>query len=472
VGSWDSLGSAMGTILIPIVSGSRVRNFLRTDLLKELHNNADIVIASPAYNDGLFLAEFGHPGVYHEAYYPKTPRRRIEAFLQTLETWFPNSNYASTETYEIVVNWSHSKILAELRKLQMHFLRTKLGAAYAGFVRALLRELDFLLTPATVYRRPFDRHNPSIVLTDYPIHYCYRPLLKMAHKRKIPILCLVTSWDNFTSKGELPLRVDRLIVWNQIMKREAMDLYGYDTDEIFISGAPQFDIYFRSGALMPRDQFLRRLGFDPKKRVLTYCTQGMSEYETLDFEVVTSLLSLAREHNFGDECQLLIRLHPGRSGERFLGLRGKNVYVDCPGHSELWLDGWNPDGADAAHLANILHSSDVVINITSTITIDACCLDRPVINVAFDADHPRSYWKSVARCYDFTHYKNIVQTGGVRVARSKDELREHVQAYLENSRLDADGRKRIVSEQCYYTDGRSAERVARFVLDFLRSTTN
>jgi CDP-glycerol glycerophosphotransferase (TagB/SpsB family) len=261
-------------------------------------------------------------------------------------------------------------------------------------------------------------------------------------------------------------------VWNEIMRKEAMELYGYDSEDIFVSGAPQFDVYFRRDALLPRDEFLRSVSLDPEKKVITYCTQGKIKYQSLEIEAIKVILRRARERGFGDDCQLIIRLHPGASPDRFLELKGEDVYVDSPGHSEIWLDGWDPGGADMRHLGNIIQSSDVVINIASTITIDASCLDRPVINIAFDADHPRPYWDSVARGYEYTHYRNIVRTSGVRLAKSKNELLDYVSAYLKDPRLDSEGRKRIVSEQCCYTDGKSGKRVADYVLSFLRSVTS
>jgi hypothetical protein len=463
----------MGKILIPVVAGSRVRNFLRTELFTDLCTNADIVVASPAYDDASFVREFGLPRVSHEPYNARMRRRGIDYFLQTLETWFPNPGYASTETYQSVVETlSRTTILGKLRKISLGFLHTEFGRRYGQLMREVLRELDFLPNPPAAFYEPFDRHRPSLVFTDYPFHHCYRPLLKIAGKRNIPIICLVSSWDNLTSKGELPMKMDKMIVWNEIMKEEAMELYGYDSEDVFVSGAPQFDIYFQRDSFTSRNKFLQEIGLDPRKRTIAYCTQGMRKYEALEFEAIKMLLRFISDRSVGDECQLLIRLHPNASPERFLGLLGEGVYIDCPGHSELWLDGWDPDGADMGRLANIMHSSDLVVNIASTITIDACCLDRPVINLAFDADRPRPYWDSVARFYDWTHYKNIVRTGGVRLARSKEELLDSVQAYLEKPGLDAEGRKRIVSEQCHYMDGRSGKRVARFVLDFLRSATS
>jgi len=46
-----------------------------------------------------------------------------------------------------------------------------------------------------------------------------------------------------------------------------------------------------------------------------------------------------------------------------------------------------------------------------------------------------------------------------------------VARYLADPSLERDGRRRVVLDQCQFTDGRSAERVARCVLDELGAIT-
>jgi hypothetical protein len=72
--------------------------------------------------------------------------------------------------------------------------------------------------------------------------------------------------------------------------------------------------------------------------------------------------------------------------------------------------------------------------------------------------------KSARRYYSFTHYVNITSRNAVRIADSPAELVKFVAAYLAQPGLDAAGRKQVVFDQCQFTDGRSAERVAGLVL--------
>src|SRR5690606_32252148 len=80
--------------------------------------------------------------------------------------------------------------------------------------------------------------------------------------------------------------------------------------------------------------------------------------------------------------------------------------------SQNVLSKWVPRDDNTTHLARTMKYSDVVINIASTITIDAACFDTPVINIAYDMKQDeREYTGSVARYYNYTHYNHVVRVG-------------------------------------------------------------
>jgi CDP-glycerol glycerophosphotransferase (TagB/SpsB family) len=119
------------------------------------------------------------------------------------------------------------------------------------------------------------------------------------------------------------------------------------------------------------------------------------------------------------------------------------------------------------HLGDTLCHADVVVNVASTISVEACIFDTPVVNICFDGPEESPYVKSARRYYSFTHYVNVTSRHAVKVAQSPDELVDAVAAYLANPSLDAAGRKQVVLDQCQFTDGRSAERVVGLVLEEL-----
>ena len=122
------------------------------------------------------------------------------------------------------------------------------------------------------------------------------------------------------------------------------------------------------------------------------------------------------------------------------------------------------------NLLATLKYSDIFINVASTITIEAILFDKPVINVAFDGYEHKPAWESVARYYkEYTHYLDIVRTGGVMVAGAAGELIEAINKYLINPRADEEGRRKIVQEQVSQFDGHASQRVANFIINYVKS---
>ena len=49
--------------------------------------------------------------------------------------------------------------------------------------------------------------------------------------------------------------------------------------------------------------------------------------------------------------------------------------------------------------------------------------------------------------------------------KSEEELVEWVNAYFKQPSLDREGRARLAKEQCEFLDGKSGERIGRFILE-------
>ena len=277
------------------------------------------------------------------------------------------------------------------------------------------------------------------------------------------------SWDNLTNKLFPIRRLDRLVVWNATMRREAHELHGYELDEIDIAGPPQFDGYFNGESRSSRADFCRRVGLDPARRILTLTTIPADAYPRHDI-VIDYLLEAMRSGALVAPCDLLVRAHPRddlRNYDRYAGT--PHVAVEKPFRETARAgDGHSVDvtAENTRHLADTMYHSDVVLNVASTIAIEASIFDTPVVNVAFDQDDAdaRPFLTSPLRYYSYTHYQQIVRAGAVRIAKSAGEMIDLVNAYLVDPSRDAAGRRRVVTEQCEFTDGRSAERLAGLIV--------
>jgi CDP-glycerol glycerophosphotransferase (TagB/SpsB family) len=102
--------------------------------------------------------------------------------------------------------------------------------------------------------------------------------------------------------------------------------------------------------------------------------------------------------------------------------------------------------------------------VASTIAVEAAIFDTPVVNVSFDGETPAEWTRSARRYLRFTHFANVTRHGAVKLAESPAQLVSAVAQYLVDPTADAEGRRRVVREQCEFVDGRSSERVATAVI--------
>src|SRR4051812_21686753 len=191
------------------------------------------------------------------------------------------------------------------------------------------------LFPDRRYDQIFARHRPDVLCVtrvigsspDYAV-------LKGAARYRIPSVLLVSSWDNLTGKGVYPYRVNRMVVWNDVMAEEAITLHGLAPGEVYTAGAPQFDLYADRSKLADRQTFFRRIGADPGKALVTFCLSN-SRLCPDEFDSLELLWKELRAGALDRPCQIMARVHPmgdamGKSfPDRLKGL--PDLLVDVPG---------------------------------------------------------------------------------------------------------------------------------------------
>jgi CDP-glycerol glycerophosphotransferase (TagB/SpsB family) len=240
---------------------------------------------------------------------------------------------------------------------------------------------------------------------------------------------------------------------------------------------PQFDGYFRSlssGQPGSRAAFFRSIGADPSRRLITLTTTPRELYPHHDHVLRVLIAAMAAER-FSAPVEILVRLHPRDDAESYREFAGMpHVLIEKPFRRTVTSgDGLAVDimPEHQRHLADTMRHSDVVVNVASTIAIEASIFDTPVVNVSFDGETPSPFERSARRYYRFTHYANITRHQAVRVAEQPAEMVDSIDCYLQDPALDRDGRRAVVDEQCQFRDGRSAERVAASVAEALGDVT-
>lgn len=473
-------GRARGTpvsVMVSVPHGASAGNMLRHGLLPRLLAAGDsgsdaaeirVVIASPLTRDAAFAREFEHERVVFEdlpAHQPSGLEARLQSLMQA-------AYLDSGITESVRIRRAEGRAAGTIR-----WVSTKARLART-LVRSVARPASrYDLSDSLVSHRSaedlFDRHEPSLLVVSSPgLIFSEVPLLRTARRQRVRAMAIDPSWDNFTNKLLPVRRTDRLLVWNELMRDQAIGLHGYRPEEIRVCGAPQFDAYFQRGATTTREAFCRRVGADPARALITVSTTPRSLYAHHD-HVVRRLSDAIVSGRMAKPAQVLVRLHPRDDEDAYRTVRTwPHVIVEKPFRPTVRVaDGLAVDvmPEHQSHLADTMRHSDVAVNVASTIAIEACVFDTPVVNVSFDGEQPVEYVKSARRYYAFTHYVNITRHHAARVAETPGEMIDWINRYLADPSLDAEGRRRVVLEQCQFLDGRSGDRVAEAVLDELRN---
>jgi hypothetical protein len=457
--------STARVVFLSIPHGGAAGNVLRTGLITRLLASAAapvVVIISPLVEDPAFVREFEHARVRFEPLPPHTPAGLEGRLFALVQAAYIDSGV--TESVKI-------RRAEAVAKKTIRWIRPKRLLASILAPSMVRKESRYALVDRLTAHpwadELFDRYRPALLVASNPgLILSEVPLLRTAARRGIRSMAVDASWDNFTNKLIPVRRVDRLVVWNELMKQQAVDLHGYTNAEVRVAGTPQWDLYFREGAIATRDTFLRQIGADPSRKVVTVTTTPRDLYPHHD-HVLRVLIRAMAENAWHAKVQLLVRLHPRDDLEAYAEFEGlPNVIIEKPFRATLKsADGLAIDitSENQRHLANTMCHSDVVVNVASTLAIEAAIFDTPVVNVSFDGEMPSEWVGSARRYYRFTHYVNIIRHGAVRVAEHPAQLVEQVGRYLDDPALDREGRRRVVLEQCQFLDGRAGERVAALV---------
>lgn len=335
-------------------------------------------------------------------------------------------------------------------------------------LRRFSRAFECLVNRSRKVEQLLSELRPDLLVLSSP--FGGRDTVYLIHAKELGIAtaCQMLSWDNITTKGQPVLMPDYFISWGPIMTDEIVNMYQFPRERVYECGVSHFDVYTKRDQFTPREVLLKEKGLPPEHPYIFY---GMVPAYSCPNEVaiLAELVERVNKDAFARPCSLIIRPHPqtisgayAQSPAALTKLRalvGPRVALDFPSVVSDAL-AWDVPKSDMFRLASLLHGSAMCLNANSTLCLDACMLDRPVVDIAFDGWEQLPYPRSARRGVDYTHMAKLLALGGVRVARSFEDLERHINAYLNDPTLDQEGRARSVWEECGVQDGRAAERIA------------
>ncbi len=160
-----------------------------------------------------------------------------------------------------------------LRVLRWPLLRTSGGRR---LVSRALDNVDRAMPPSPAIERFLDEQRPDLVIITPLVGVVASSqldLLRSVKSRRVPTAVCVWSWDHLSSKAIIRDVPDRLFVWNDVQKREAIEMHRVPADRVIVTGAQCFDRWFDRQPSRGRAEFARRVGLpDDRPFILWVCS--------------------------------------------------------------------------------------------------------------------------------------------------------------------------------------------------------
>lgn len=433
----------MKTVFLFISNSIHTSDLLRTEYIHELASRFRVVVFLPHTFHADIYPEIQNViyktlPLYNEKLWGRSKEFRLTLNRMNEEWWEPTINRGK-------VDFPHrEKLRLIARCIPRGVIRNSTFTFLESFFSRKIPELQAAV----------EKYHPLLFLVPTPgLKPFEAQAIVQARKFDIPSVAMNFSWDNLTSNFAHIRKTDYIICWNDLEYQDAIAFHGYTAATAFIAGPLRFDYYFNESlSKVSRASFLHKKGLDPKRKtiLLTSVTKSYPFQVTL----LKRLLALRDAGKIAGAPNIFFRIHPRDLIETYREFAGTpNFYMEKAGseiidktgkaHGEMTKD-------DLLNLKHTLMHSDVNVNHISTMTIECCIFNTPVVNITFDDVYGLMYKQR--------HYNLVLRHGASTMAKTDDELAEAINAYLENPNLHKERREALIKEFIPYTDGNSYRR--------------
>ena len=238
-----------------------------------------------------------------------------------------------------------------------------------------LRTLERSLPTVDEIRQQLREFGPDVVLIT-PLVYLGSwqfEVLRAAHAEGLRTAFAVGSWDHLSSKALVRDVPQRVFVWNDTQKDEAVRLHGVPPDRVVVTGAQCYDQWFGRQPVRPREEFCALVGLPSDRPFVLYVCSALFWGSPVEAEFVCRWIRSLRSSDDADvrSAAILIRPHPARMDEW--------QSIDLGQFADVALYGSNPmDAASREDYFESLFYSRAVVGINTSAFLEAAVVDRPV----------------------------------------------------------------------------------------------
>lgn len=454
----------MKKILFVLCNKMSARIFFETDLAKNFLNNDNIHFkcVTVEYNESQYYKKYiGSKIIDSREIYKKSAfldifKRKIKLYIyRTLTYRFNDLNAFSS--HKIKKNFSFKRKMRELKAGNVCLSFFGWPFCKSKIIYAIFKKIYFnhkILSETCTYDFLFT-FNPDIVVVFHVQNVMARDFITFSKNINIPVVGVIGSWDQPTTKGPIYQNLDAYIVQNKCMANELSHYHGIHKEILKVTGWPQMDIYFDQSLFKKRDEFLDELKFPRDSKIVLFAAYskrlGAHEADILDY-----LYKRFTNDFYGKNIVLVVRPHPKDNEWR-------DRFFNYQYYGKILVQ--SAEYGDLSKLSNFLLHSDVVICTNGSITLDAIAFNKDVVNIAFDGCLSVDSNDSVKLLYNMDHYRKIVESNSVFLAQSFTELDSHIVNILQKSECVNSSVNYIRDTYLEPFDGYSVERMTNIIME-------
>ncbi|MCB9201622.1 MAG: hypothetical protein H6604_01050 [Flavobacteriales bacterium] len=269
------------------------------------------------------------------------------------------------------------------------------------------------------------------------------PVVYAANQLNIKTCTFLFSWDNLTSQGRVLPRYEKYFSWNSKIKEDFHNIYPHiDKNQVVVTGTPQFINHFNIKQQLTKEELYYKLGLKLEDKYFLY-SSGMSNHMPYEPYVVERIADIIYKIN--PKLKLVVRTYAKDRLDVFDELKEKRKDIIIP--KVAWEKKYQtPLIEDQEFFIALMKNCIAGINVASTISLELCMLNKPAINVGYNPPNKNIYPYNYTRFYSFDHYKPIVDSGAVQVAKDENEIEDLLREALINpSKLEKE-RKQLIAD--------------------------
>ena len=263
--------------------------------------------------------------------------------------------------------------------------------------------------------------------------------LTAAQDLRIPTSTFIFSWDNLP-KATMVVEPDFYFVWSDYMKKELLKYYPFiSSDNIFITGSPQFEPHFDLKLRKSREDFFAENNLDKTKEYICFSGDDKTTCPD-DAHYLKDVAETIEELNSKREFKLgiLFRRCPVDFSDRYNTVleKYKDLIVPIQPKWEQVGENWNsviPTREDLQLQINTIFHTKAVINLASSMVFDYAIFNKPCLYLNYNVVNKKDESWNPEKVYNFIHFRSMPTGNEVIWLRSKNEIGPKLKAVLDDS---------------------------------------